>query len=307
MALRPFAESIRDGKTLQWLSVPFRSVLDFGKRPWTESDVGISGKPSPRLHPHPPWLPRNRIVPRERILQFSCVSILGATLSAAPVSGPSIVLARLRADSPLGPQWISRCDKRDQNEQTRVMPFPSISPPTALVSLSELDRSASAFRHNGAPTEATPFSGPPRSRHAHPHPSQPAATSLHQDQGCHPISTSQGDTLSWSLVFWCSWLPLASQGAIRGKATAGAAFTMFPPFHRLFAPYQMSQQLTLAQLGRPPPSPHLARPRYLHPRTHIHGRPCHHHTTGRASNVLGLELAPDGLEPDSALPRCPKA
>lgn len=110
-----------------------------------------------------------------------------------------------------------------------------------------------------------------------------------------------------SLVFWCSWLPLASQGAIRGKATAGAAFTMFPPFHRLFAPYQMSQQLTLAQLGRPPPSPHLARPRYLHPRTHIHGRPCHHHTTGRASNVLGLELAPDGLEPDSALPRCPKA
>lgn len=191
-----------------------------------------------------------------------------------------------------------RIDKRDQNEQTQVMSFPPISP-TALVSLSELDCS------DFAPTETTPFPFEPTPQHI-PAPSPiPASPNISASRKRQPSRHSQGHILSLTPLFCCSWLPLARQGAIRGKATTGAAFTTFQPFHGLFAPCQMSQQLTRAQLGRPP-FRHLACPRYLHARTHIHRRPCHHNT-GKAANRLGLELAPDGLEQDSVLPPYPPA
>lgn len=187
------------------------------------------------------------------------------------------------------------------------MSFPPISP-TALVSLPELDRSASAFRHSGAPTETTPFPFGPTPQHTRAPSPIPACRNISAPRSrlpSHLYLPTRHPIMAPALLLpvpGCHWPDKELYGARPPQARPLQCFTLI---RGLFAPCQMRQQLTRSQLGRPP-FPHLACSQYLHPRTNIHRRPCHHNT-GKAANRLRLELAPDGLEQDSVLPPYPKA
>lgn len=209
-------------------SVPFRtSARGRGQRAESVSRASFL----PRLHPHSSWLPRNRIVMRKRTLYFSCFDL--GCYSISSISPPHI---HCTPQSSGRQSFGASMDLEMRQDGPERANSGHVLPPNITDSAGEPPRTRP--QRLCIPTQRCSHRDHAVSFRAHPaahtrtltHPSLPQHLCAKIKAAIPSLPPNETPYHGPRSSAARSWLPLARQGAIRGKATAGAAFTMFHPF-----------------------------------------------------------------------------